>query len=513
MAIRVKAERTALALHNLSDWKDRVRSQATAHLLPLIALLEKGAGKMGEAPILFREQPEEFEFWDRYLNLNDGDSVKPYFNPVTLRRAEAGFPHSNAATIRKNTFEGKWKGAIRSVGSDGEQWMLSDNYADVFRTNVLSKSGTITRAPIVDLTVLLFRNETFDDSDDAVTLERRFRERFPQRDEDYEKLFIFHPEDKDRIFAPDTEPQDYQAAIKSALVDDVKTAKAIPSIPTPPLSLDLDDPILVQVQQLLRFGSSGIILTGPPGTGKSYYAKRIATHLVASPADDIFRVQFHPSYGYEDFVEGYRPAQDAVSGYKIVDKTFMDACARAEKIKAANGLVVLIVDEINRGDPPRVFGELLTYIERNYRDDPFILPFSGKLFTIPNNLVMLGTMNPYDRSVAQMDAAFVRRFDHIEVAPSRDVVEAMLEYGGGFAPVQVIEIGKWFETVQKMVPFGLGHSFFADVKNLDHLKLVWRYRMKPAAALAIDLNDGAMQNLIASFDALVERIEGAGGGS
>jgi hypothetical protein len=513
MSVRIKAERTALALHNLSDWKDQVRSQATAHLLPLLALLEKGAGKMGASPVLFREQPEEFEFWDRYFNLKDGDSAKPYFNPVTLRRAEAGFPHSNAATIRKNTFEGKWKGAVRTVGANGEQWALADNYADVFRTNVLSKSGQVTRAPVVDIAVLLFRDETFGDADDVVALEKRFRERFPQRDEDYEKLFVFHPEERGKVFAPESEPQDYQAAITGALVDDVKTAKAIPSIPTPPVSLDLDDPILLQVQQLLTFGSSGIILTGPPGTGKSYYAKRIATHLVTSPADDIFRVQFHPSYGYEDFVEGYRPAQDAVSGYKIVDKTFMDACARAETVKAANGLVVLIVDEINRGDPARVFGELLTYIERNYRDDPFILPFSGRPFTIPNNLVMLGTMNPYDRSVAQMDAAFVRRFDHIEVVPSRDVVEAMLEDGKGFTPAQVAEIGKWFETVQKMVPFGLGHSFFADVKSIDHLKLVWRYRMKPAAALAIDLNDGAMQNLVASFDALIGRIEGTGGDS
>lgn len=508
MAALIRADRVALALHNISDWKEQVRAQSTAHLMPLLALLEKGAGKENAGTILFRETPEEFAFWDKYFHLNDGDEVKPYFNPITLRRAEAGFPHSNAATIRKNTFQNKWKGATRSDTTDGESWELAPNYADVFRSNVLTKGGQVTRVPVVDLAALLFRSEVFADADDARALERRFRERFPQQDDDYSKLFVFTAEDRDHIFVSDATSQDYGAAIKSALVEDVKTAAAIPETAAPPISLDLSDPILLQVQQLLTFGSSGIILTGAPGTGKSYYAKRIATHLVKTPATDIFRVQFHPSYGYEDFVEGYRPTESAVSGYQIVDKTFIDACNRARAVQSENGLVVLIVDEINRGDPARVFGELLTYIERNYRDDPFILPFSGRKFTIPNNLVLIGTMNPYDRSVSQVDAAFVRRFDHIEVAPSRDVVETLLENGGGFTQEQITEIGTWFDTVQKMVPFGLGHSFFADVKNLDHLKLVWRYRMRPATELAIDLNDGARGNVVASFDALVKRLEG-----
>ncbi len=455
-----------------------------------------------------KETPHEFEFWDRYFRLNDGNSEKPYFNPVTLRRAEEGFPHSNSATIRKNTFAGKWAAATRENSEQGEIWTLSEDFADIFREKVLRKGEDTHRVPVLDLAVIFFRNDEFEDTADARTLEQRFRQTFRMRDSDYGKLFVFHPEDPLNIFDSAHESQNYEAAIKYTLVDDVTTASSIPAAAPPPDLMDLDDPILVQVQQLLALGTSGIIFTGAPGTGKSYYAKRVAKHLVMDAEKDVFKVQFHPSYGYEDFIEGYRPDHSTTSGFNIVDKTFLLACKRATELQASNYLVVVIVDEINRGDPARVFGELLTYIERTYRGEQFTLPFSGRPCSIPDNLIFLGTMNPYDRSVAQVDAAFVRRFDHIEVAPSREVAEELLENSQGFTPTQVTEIGEWFEAVQRMVPFGIGHSFFADVKNVEHLKLVWRYRMKPTAEHAIELNDGAIGNLSASFDALIRRIEG-----
>lgn len=508
MPKRISAERVVTALNNIADWRSQAKAQGATHLLPMLALIERGAASPPGNPTLMNETPHEFDFWNRYFKLDDGNRIKPYFNPVTLRRAEAGFPHSNAATIRKNTFAGKWGAASRSDDADGEKWTLVDNYADIFREKVLSKGQSVARAPTVDLAALMFRHETFDDTADARTLEQQFRQVFQQRDADYEKIFVFHPESTDKLFIDDAVPQDYVTAIKSALVEDVKTASALPTAPKPPTEMDLDDQILVQVQQLLALGTSGIIFKGAPGTGKSYYAKRVAKHLVEDPQLDVFGVQFHPSYGYEDFVEGYRPEESAASGYKIVDKTFILACQRAAALKDEGRLVVVIVDEINRGDPARVFGELLTYVERTYRNEPFILPFSGVKFSIPDNLILLGTMNPYDRSVAQVDAAFVRRFDHIEMHPSREVAEALLEESKGFSAAQIVEIGSWFEAAQKIVPFGIGHSFFADIRNLEHLKLVWRYRIRPVAEQAIELNDGAMSNLVASFDALIGRIEG-----
>lgn len=508
MPKKIRAERVASALNNMANWRGKAKSQGATHLFPMLALIERGAGDPPGKATIMNETPHEFEFWDKYFRLDDGNEAKPYFNPVTLRRAEAGFPHSNSATIRKNTFAGKWNAASRRTTDDGEKWELADNYADIFRDKVLTKGADVARAPTLDIAILFFRDSEFPDDADARALETAFRGAFPQRDEDYEKLFVFHPEDPDKIFADAAEPQDYQTAILGVLVDDVKSSAAIPVSEPEPFVMDLDDPILVQVQKLLVLGTSGIILTGVPGTGKSYYAKRIGKHLVKDPEQDIFRVQFHPSYGYEDFVEGYRPDETSQSGFKVVDKTFLLACQRARDLEEEKEFVVLIVDEINRGDPARIFGELLTYIERAYREEKFTLPFSGKPFSVPENLVMIGTMNPYDRSVAQVDAAFVRRFDHIEVSPSREVAESLLEKGEGFTQDQISDIGAWFDAAQRLVPFGIGHSFFAEIKNVDHLKLVWQYRMRPAAVHAVELNDGAMGNLTASFEALVRRLEG-----
>lgn len=500
----IKAERVYHALKNLSDWHKSAPNQGSKHLLPLLALLEKDAGVAADK-IEFRERPHEYDFWDRYFFLKGNDS-KPYFNPLTLRRGEKNYPHSNAATIRKNTFDLKWHAGSLQHENGSEYWLLAADYADIFVTKALTKGGETYKVPVVDLAVVLFREEQVQTAT-AAGLEELFRSRFSMDDSAYRKIFVFQNEEADDIFQTE-KPKAMSQAIESALIPEVVKPSAAP-LTTPLLAIqDLDDPILSQAQEILSIGTSGIILTGAPGTGKTYYAQRIAETLVREPSKDIFRVQFHPSFGYEDFVEGYRPDDNKVSGFGIVSKVFISACNRAEQLN--DDYVVVIVDEINRGDPARVFGELLTYLERSYRGRPVTLPFSGQTLVIPRNLLLIGTMNPHDRSVTHVDAAFVRRFDHIQIDPSREILEEMLE-NNGLSSKQIDVIANWFEECQKMLPIGLGHAAFADVKNLDTLKIIWRYRIKPSAEALMETLPARQKDFVNAYEAMVRRLEGGQG--
>lgn len=175
--------------------------------------------------------------------------------------------------------------------------------------------------------------------------------------------------------------------------------------------LDDDDPIFREVVQLVvNDGMGGALLLGAPGTGKSWYARQIAKKLVGGDRKHFREIQFHPSYQYEDFVEGYVP--DSKRGFRQVDKHLLQM---VEIAKNSDGLVVLVIDEFSRTDPARVMGEAMTYMEGSLRGVSFSLP-SGRRTDIPRNLVFLATMNPDDRSVDEIDAAMDRRWAKLVIA-------------------------------------------------------------------------------------------------
>ena len=152
-----------------------------------------------------------------------------------------------------------------------------------------------------------------------------------------------------------------------------------------------------------------VVFYGPPGTGKTFVARELAREI-AGP-DAVTLVQFHPSYAYEDFVEGYRP-NPKTGGFRLVDGPLKEAATRARESKDPH---FLIVDEINRGNVAKVFGELYFLLE--YRDEEIRLQYSSEPFSLPDNLYLIGTMNTADRSIALIDAALRRRFHFVGFFP------------------------------------------------------------------------------------------------
>ncbi len=214
-----------------------------------------------------------------------------------------------------------------------------------------------------------------------------------------------------------------------------------------------------------------VILYGPPVTGKTYWADKAARDLVAyreygepfdklaethrSTVDEFVRTcTFHPAYGYEDFLEGYRP-QD-VNGqlvFAIRDGIFKRLCDDASRKPRSS--FYLIIDEINRGDIPRIFGELLTALEKSKRGKSVQLAVSGTPFRVPPNVFIIGTMNTADRSIALLDKALRRRFGFIECMPDAAILNT--------ASVQGLPLGPWLECINRSVRQKVGR----DARNLQ----------------------------------------------
>jgi 5-methylcytosine-specific restriction protein B len=237
--------------------------------------------------------------------------------------------------------------------------------------------------------------------------------------------------------------------------------------------------IPARVQAILeRKGQA--ILYGPPGTGKTYWARQTAFDLAAIEAygslfhdlspeekvvvagDDIKPglvrcCTFHPAYGYEDFLEGYRPQANAAGQLTFLrrDGIFKSICDDAKKAPVSQKFILLI-DEINRGDIPRIFGELLTLLELDKRETSLSLPLSGQTFQVPKNLYVIGTMNTADRSIALLDTALRRRFGFVELMPDSTVFGSALVDGG-------IPLGPWLNALNERIRAHLGR----DSRNLQ----------------------------------------------
>ena len=223
-----------------------------------------------------------------------------------------------------------------------------------------------------------------------------------------------------------------------------------------------------------------VIFQGPPGTGKTYVAQKLAKHLAGSESR-VTLVQFHPSYAYEDFVQGYRPALvNGQPGFKLRDGPLLKAADRARHELDADHF--LIIDEINRGNLAKVFGELYFLLE--YREQAIRLQYSDESFSLPENLYIIGTMNTADRSIALVDLALRRRFYFVMFHPDEEPVKGVLRRWLQEKNPDSEWVANMVEEVNKKLKddrhAAIGPSYFMkDVLNDVVVKRIWKHSVLP----------------------------------
>lgn len=239
--------------------------------------------------------------------------------------------------------------------------------------------------------------------------------------------------------------------------------------------LFLEEEAVKDMLQCLR-ERKNLILQGAPGVGKTFVARRLAYALVgAKDPARVETVQFHQSYAYEDFIQGYRPdTSEEVSGFKLKNGVFYRFCRRAQQ--EPDKPFVFVIDEINRGNLSKIFGELLMLIEPDKRgpEHALTLAYSEERFHVPENLHIIGMMNTADRSLAMVDYALRRRFRFKDLAPCFNgrFTEHLLGLGAEKALVE--RIAERMTVLNKTISedgalgrgYRIGHSFFCPAKGV-----------------------------------------------
>lgn len=236
----------------------------------------------------------------------------------------------------------------------------------------------------------------------------------------------------------------------------------------------------------LLINKRNIILKGAPGVGKTFIAKRLAFSMMGEKDESRVKVvQFHQSYAYEDFIMGYKPLED---GFELKTGIFYDFCIEASN--HPNKDYFFIIDEINRGNLSKIFGELLMLIENDKRDKEYIeLAYNKKPFTVPKNLCIIGMMNTADRSLALIDYALRRRFSFYPLSPAFDK-QTFKDYqkslNNDTLDLLIEKIKKLNKTIATDSSLGegfeIGHSYFCNLEdkcNERILKLIINYDIIP----------------------------------
>ena len=270
------------------------------------------------------------------------------------------------------------------------------------------------------------------------------------------------------------------AELEALFVDDEGNLPHVPEAEFPPYAKDdfladvyLSEGEYVRLTSLLR-AKKNVILQGAPGVGKTFMAKRLAYSMMGERnAERVKLVQFHQSYSYEDFIMGYRPCQE---GFELKTGAFYDFCKKAAD--DADNDYFFIIDEINRGNLSKIFGELFMLVEADKRGASLQLLYSDEQFSVPENLYIIGMMNTADRSLAMLDYALRRRFAFYEVEPAF-ASDGFRAYREALGSESLDRLVRCVEQLNQAIEeddslgrgFRIGHSYFCDLEEAGAARL------------------------------------------